>query len=290
MTGFLQFALSGVTVGSVYALVALGFALIYNASDVINFAQGEFVMIGGMAAAGLVALGVPLLPAALLAIVVAAIVGLLLEKLAVQPVLDEPPATIIIVTIGASLLLRGVAQIVFGKQNHGLPALVGDQTISIGGATIQPQAVAVLAGAAIVFVALRIFLTQTSVGRAIRATAANRFAARLFGIDIGRIFALSFLLSAIIGAIGGILITPIALTRYDVGSLLALKGFAAAMLGGMGNPAGALLGGLSIGLMESFGAGYLSSTYKDAIAFTALLGALMFMPNGLLGVSKIERV
>ncbi len=290
MTEFLQFALSGITVGSVYALVALGFALIYNASDVINFAQGEFVMIGGMTAAGLVGLGAPLAAAALGATVVAAIVGLLIEKFAVQPVLDEPPATIIIVTIGASLLLRGIAQIVFGKQNHDLPSFVGEQTISIGGATIQPQAVAVLAGAAIVFVGLRIFLTKTGIGREIRATAANRFAARLFGVEIGRIFAVSFLLSAVIGAIGGLLIAPIALTRYDVGSLLALKGFAAAMLGGMGNPLGALLGGLLIGLMEGFGAGYLSSTYKDAIAFSALLAALMFMPNGLLGASKAERV
>jgi branched-chain amino acid transport system permease protein len=215
---------------------------------------------------------------------------LLLEKLAVQPVLDEPPATIIIITIGASLLLRGVAQIVFGKQNHSLPAFLGETPISMAGATIQPQALGVLAGAAIVFLVLRIFLTRTATGRSIRATAANRFAAKLFGVEVGRVFALAFALSAAIGAVGGFLITPITLTRYDVGTLLALKGFAAAMLGGMGNPLGALIGGLLIGLMEAFSAGYVSSTYKDGIAFTALLAALMFLPNGLLGAAKVERV
>ena len=147
MTELLQFTFSGVTVGSVYALVALGFALIYNASDVVNFAQGEFVMIGGMAAAAFTTSGVPLALSIILAVLLAALAGWLLEKLAIERVLDEPPATAIIVTIGASLLLRGVAQIVVDKQNHGLPPLLGGGELSILGATIQIQALAVLAGA-----------------------------------------------------------------------------------------------------------------------------------------------
>ncbi len=290
MSAMLQFTFSGLTVGSVYALVALGFVLIYNASEVINFAQGEFVMIGGLSAAVLHAAGAPLPLAAALAVAIAALVGFLLEKLAIEPVLDEPPATVIIVTIGASLALRGGAQLLVDKQNHGLPAFAGETPISILGATVQPQAALVLFGAGAVFVALRLFLSRTSAGRAIRATAANRLAARLFGVEVSRVYSLVFVLSAAIGAIGGLLVTPISPTRYDVGSLLALKGFAAAMLGGMGNPLGAVIGGLLIGLMESFGAGYLSSTYKDGLAFVALLGVLMFMPNGLLGSARIERV
>jgi branched-chain amino acid transport system permease protein len=290
MTEFLQFLFSGITVGSVYALVALGFALIFNASDVINFAQGEFVMIGGMATAALYAAGAPLLLAAVLAVLIAVLVGLLLERLAISPVRDAPPPTLIIITIGASLLLRGIAQIVFDKQNHSLPAFTSEASISMLGATIQIQSLWVLSGAAAIFILMRIFLGKSLAGQALRATAANKIAARLVGIEVAYIFALAFAVSAAIGAIGGILITPVALTRYDVGTLLALKGFAAAMLGGMGNPLGALLGGLSIGLLESFGAGYVSSTYKDAVAFIVMIAVLMFMPAGITGTTKIDRV
>ncbi|MGQ9371131.1 branched-chain amino acid ABC transporter permease [Azospirillum sp. ST 5-10] len=290
MAEFLQFGFSGVTVGSVYALVALGFTLIYNASDVVNFAQGEFLMIGGMTSAVLFAAGVPLPLAAVTAVAAAAAAGFLLERLAIAPVRDAPPATLIIITIGASLLLRGIAQIVFGKQIHRLPSFTGDAAIAVGGAMLPVQSLWVLLGAGVMFVALRALLGGTLVGFAVRATAANRLAARLVGIEVPRIFALAFVVSAVIGAVGGILVTPITLTRYDIGTLLALKGFAAAMLGGMGNPLGAVVGGLSIGLLESFGAGYVSSTYKDAVAFVAMLGVLMFLPGGLLGASKLERV
>ena len=196
----------------------------------------------------------------------------------------------IIITIGASLVLRGGAQLLVDGQNHGLPAFAGETPITVLGATIQPQALLVLFGAGALFVTLRLFLSRTSAGRAIRATAANRLAARLFGIEVSRVFSLAFVLSAAIGAVGGLLVTPISPTRYDIGSLLALKGFAAAMLGGMGNPLGAVVGGLLIGLIEILGAGYISSTYKDGLAFVALLGVLMFMPSGLLGSSRIERV
>jgi branched-chain amino acid transport system permease protein len=286
----LQFLVSGLTVGAVYALVALGFTLIYNASDVVNFAQGEFVMLGGMVTVFASAAGLPLPLAALAAILVAVAVGLLLHRLAIEPARGASAVTLIIITIGASIFLRGVAQIVFDKRFHGLPAFSGSDPILVAGAAILPQSFWVLGGAVLVFVALFLFLERTLLGKAVLATAANRLAARLVGVDTSLVLALSFGLSAAIGALAGILITPITLTSFDVGTLLALKGFAAAMLGGMGSPLGAVVGGLVLGLLESFAAGTVSSAYKDAVAFLVILGVLFAMPQGLFGRRSVERV
>jgi branched-chain amino acid transport system permease protein len=287
---FLQFLFSGLTVGAIYALVALGFTLIYNASDVINFAQGEFVMLGGMVTVFVAAAGVPLPLAALLAIAVAVAVGLLLHKLAIAPARGASAVTLIIITIGASILLRGIAALVFDKRFHSLPPLIGNEPWMIGGAAVLPQSFVVLIGGGAIVLVLWAFLASTLTGKAILATAANRLAARLVGIDTDRVVGLSFAVSAAIGAIGGILVTPITLTSYDVGTLLALKGFAAAMLGGMGHPLGAVAGGVAVGLLESFGAGYLSSAYKDGIAFVVILAVLFVMPQGLFGHARLERV
>lgn len=290
MSELLQFLISGLTVGAVYALVALGFTLVYHASDVVNFAQGEFVMLGGMVTVFAYAAGVPLPLAALLAVIVAVVVGLLLYWLAIAPARGASAVSLIIITIGASILLRGAAQIVFDKQFHKLPAFSGDAPIHLFGAVIQPQSLWVLGGAALVVLTLYYVMERTLIGKAVVATAANRLAARLVGVNVATVMALAFGGSAAIGAIAGILITPITLTSYDVGTLLALKGFAAAMLGGMGNPLGAVIGGLLLGLLESFGAGYVSSTYKDAIAFIVILAVLFVAPQGLVGRRTVERV
>jgi branched-chain amino acid transport system permease protein len=286
----LQFLVSGLTVGAVYALVALGFTLIYNASDVVNFAQGEFVMLGGMVTVFAFAAGMPLPLAAVLAILVAVVVGLLLHRFAIEPARGASAVTLIIITIGASIFLRGIAQIVFDKRFHQLPAFSGNDPILLAGAAILPQSFWVLGGALAVFVGLYLFFERTLLGKAVLATAANRLAARLVGVDTSFVLALSFGLSAAIGALGGILITPITLTSFDVGTLLALKGFAAAMLGGMGSPLGAVVGGLTLGLLESFAAGTISSAYKDAVAFIVILAVLFVMPQGLFGRRSVERV
>jgi branched-chain amino acid transport system permease protein len=290
MAEFLQLLFSGLTVGAVYALVALGFTLIYNASDVINFAQGDFVMIGGMGTVFLAAAGLSLPLAAFIAILAAVAVGLLLHRLAIEPARGASPVALIMITIGASIFIKGVAQIVFDKQFHSLPAFTGSDPIALGGATILPQSLWVVGGAIVLFIALYLFLERTMLGKAVLATAANRLAARLVGINVKVILALAFGVSAAIGAIAGVLVTPITLTRYDIGTLFALKGFAAAMVGGMGHPLGAVVGGVLIGLMEAFGAGYISSTYKDGVAFLAILLVLFFMPRGLFGGGSVERV
>jgi branched-chain amino acid transport system permease protein len=290
MAELVQFLMSGLTVGAVYALVALGFTLIYNASDVVNFAQGEFVMLGGMITVFVSAAGVPLPLAALAAVAATVVVGLLLYWLAIAPARGASAVSLIIITIGASILLRGAAQVLFDKQFHKLPSFSGDTPVNLLGAAVQPQSFWVLGGAAVIVLVLYAFLERTVLGKAVVATAANRLAARLVGINTATVMALAFGGSAAIGAVAGILITPITLTSYDAGTLLALKGFAAAMLGGMGNPLGAVAGGLLLGLLEALAAGYISSTYKDAFAFIVILVVLFAMPQGLFGRHTVERV
>jgi len=290
MDQLLQFVFSGLTVGAVYALVALGFTLIYNASDVINFAQGEFVMLGGMVTVFAHAAGMPLPLAAGLAVAVAIATGLALHRFAIEPARGADAVTLIIITIGASILIRGLAQIAFDRQFHRFPAFSGEDPIALLGATVLPQSLWVLGGAAAIVAALRLFMDKTLLGKAVRATAANRLAARLVGIDTALVLAIAFGASGAIGALAGILITPITLTSVGVGTLLALKGFAAAMLGGIGNPVGAVAGGIALGLLESLAAGFVSSTYKDAVAFLLIIAVLFALPQGLFGRRAIERV
>jgi branched-chain amino acid transport system permease protein len=290
MAELLQFVFSGLTVGAIYALVALGFTLIYKSSDIINFAQGEFVMLGGMTTVFLAHAGVPLPLAALLAIVATTAIGLALHRFAIEPARGATSVALIMITIGASIFLRGTAQIVFDRRFHSLPPLFGADPIQFGGAAILPQSLVVLGSATVIVIVLWLFIERTIFGKAVIATAANRLAARLIGVDTRRIVAFSFAVSAAIGAIAGVLITPIALTSYDVGTLLALKGFAAAMLGGIGSAPGAVVGGILIGMFEALAAGYLSSNYKDAVAFLIILVVLVVIPQGLFGRAKIERV
>lgn len=290
MSELIQFLLSGVTVGAVYALVALGFTIIFNASGVVNFAQGEFVMLGGMITFFVHAAGLPLPLAALVAIAATAAIGVAMNKLAIEPARGAPVVSLIIITIGASIFIRGATQLIFDKQIHTFPAFSGDQPIQVLGATILPQSLWVIGGAVTVFVALWVFFTRTLLGRAVLATSNNRLAAQLVGINTTFVMTLAFALSAGIGAMAGVLATPITLTSYDVGLTLALKGFAAAMLGGMGNPKGALVGGILLGVIEALTAGYLSSQYKDAAAFVVILAVLFFLPQGLFGRRSTERV
>ena len=289
MAEFLQFLFSGLTVGAVYAMVALGFTLIYNASDVVNFAQGEFVMIGGMVTV-FAAAGLPLPIAALLAIAVAVAVGLLLHALAIEPARGASAVTLIIITIGASIFLRGLASLVWDKRIHSLPAFSGEAPIALGNATLLPQTLWVLGATLATVVALWVFFNRTLTGKAILAVSHNRLAAQLMGISVRRVLLVSFGLSGALGALAGVLIAPISFTSWDIGVMLGLKGFAAAILGGLGSGPGAIVGGLALGLMEALGAGYLSSAYKDVFAFVIILAALVFLPNGLAVRGAAERV
>ena len=287
---WVQFVASGLTVGAIYALVALGFSIIFNASGVINFAQGEFVMIGGMSAVSLAGTGAPMPLALAGAVLIAAAVGLLLERLAIGRARKADVVTLIIITIGAAMFLRGAAQLVWDKRVHALAPLSGDRPIEVLGATILPQSLWVFGVTLLVVVALSWFFRRTRLGNAMLATSFNRLAAELVGIDVRAVLFASFGLAAALGALAGVLVAPITFTAYDAGIMLGLKGFAAAILGGLGSFSGAIVGGLVLGLLESLGAGYVSSAYKDVIAFAVILAVLFFKPEGILGAARSERV
>ncbi|NQU55701.1 MAG: branched-chain amino acid ABC transporter permease [Rhodospirillales bacterium] len=286
----LQFLFSGITVGAIYALVGLGFAIIYNASNVINFAQGEFVMLGGMGTVFFIGLGLPMPLAIVLAVALTVFVGFGLEKIAVEPARNAPIVTLIIITIGASIFLRGAAQLVWDRNFHSLESFSGSDPIMIGGASILPQSLWILGSTVVIVIALQLFFGRTMAGKAMIATSHNPLAARLMGINTSMVLLMSFGLSALLGASAGILIAPISLTYTGVGIMLGLKGFCAAVLGGLGKPMGAIAGGLIVGISEAMTAGYISSAYKDAVAFIIILGVLFLMPRGLFGVRGTERV
>ncbi|HEX5677536.1 MAG TPA: branched-chain amino acid ABC transporter permease [Alcanivorax sp.] len=287
---FFQFSFSGITLGAIYALVALGFTLIYNASHVINFAQGEFLMIGGMGTVVLMDAGAPIYLAIPGAIVMAGIAGVLLHKLAIAPAKNADVVTLIIITIGASIFLRGLAQIFWGKDYHVLPAFSDTESLSVGGAVLLTQSLWILGIAALLVTALGLFFTRTALGKALLATSMNKDAASLVGIKTGAILTLAFGIAALLGAVAGVIVAPITFTAYDIGIMLGLKGFIAAAIGGLGSSTGAILGGLLLGLAEAYTAGYISSDYKDAVPFVLILAILFFLPNGLLGSRAVERV
>jgi len=287
---FLQFLFSGLTIGATYALAALGFSIIYNTSGVINFAQGEFIMLGGMAAVALTGLGLPLPLAILAAVAVTGVAGMLIEKFAIEPAGRADVVQLIIITIGASLVLRGLVQTTLGKGTHALAPFSGDTPILLGGATLLPQSLWVMGIGAVVVALLGWFFGRTVLGKAMLATSHNKLAAELVGINTRSVLLLSFLLSGALGAVGGILVAPITYTSYDVGIMLGLKGFVAATLGGLGSGLGAVVGGLLLGVLEAMTAGYVSSAYKDAMPFVLVLLVLFLMPRGLFGAKSIDRV
>lgn len=213
-----------------------------------------------------------------------------MEKVTIEPVKGAETVTLIIITIGASLFIRGLIQVWLGKGTFSLPAFSGDKPIYILGAAIQPQSLWVLGVTAIVVVALWYFFNRTLSGKAMLATSVNQTAAQLVGINTSKVLFVSFALSAALGALGGILLTPVTMTSYDVGIMLGLKGFVAAVVGGLGNGLGAVVSGLLAGILESMGAGYISSAYKDAIPFILILLVLFFMPRGLFGGKSTDRV
>jgi branched-subunit amino acid ABC-type transport system permease component len=290
MPDFLQFLFSGLTTGSIYALSGMGMSIIYKASGVINFAQGDFLMIGGMATVVLLGLGLPLPLAILIAIVVTVLVGAALQRFALAPAGDADVLPLLIITIGASIFIQGVVQLLLGKNQHTLPPFSGETPIIIGGASLLPQSLWVMGVGAVLVVLMAAFFRYTLLGKAIRATAVNRMAAQLLGINTRFVLLISFCLAALLGGLAGIVAAPITTTSYDLGLMLGMKGFVAATLGGLGSAFGAVAGGLILGILEAMIAGYVSSAYKDAVPFVLIILILLLMPNGLFGATTTERV
>ncbi len=288
-----QYLITGITVGSIYAMVAVGFNIIYNVTEIINFAQGEFVMLGGLIMVLLhVGMGLPLIAAFPATIILVTLVGMLLDRLAISPIRRPTVLSLIIATIAASILLKGTAMFIWGKDPYDLPAFSGRNPINFLGAVIQPQYFWVIGFLILIVIVLTLFFEKTILGKAMSACADNPDAASLVGINVKQMILLSFALSAAIGAVAGIVVTPISLMEYDRGTMLAVKGFGAAVLGGLGSFPGAIIGGLILGAIESLGAGLISSGYKDAFALIVLMFVLFYKPSGIFGdieVSKIKR-
>ncbi len=285
----IQAVLAAFSVGSMYALVATGVTLIYNSTNIINFAQGEFVMLGGMIMVMLYGqMHWPLYVAVPATIVVVVIIGMFLMKVSYRPGKSTSLISVLIITIGASLFISGSAEHVWDTDIHRFPPFSGDTPINIFGAALLPQSVWVIGITALIVVFLISFFYFSIHGKAMRACALDKTAAQLMGIRVNTMVLLSFAMSAALGAAAGIILTPLTMTSSDGGMLLAIKGFSAAMLGGMGSILGAMIGSLVFGFLESFGATFISSSAKDLVTFIVIIGVLLFLPRGIMGQRKTE--
>jgi branched-chain amino acid transport system permease protein len=287
----LQYLLSGLSTGAIYSLIGIGFAIIYNSTGIINFAQGEFFMLGGMLTYYFLSVAkLPFPVAMLLAILLTTAVGVLFERLAIRPLRNASPLILVIITIGGSILIRGIAMLIWGKDTHSIPMFTGSKPLMIGGATLLPQHLWIFGITLCIIVVNRFFFYHTINGKAMRACSHNRRAASLVGIDVKRMVLFAFAISSAMGSVAGIISAPLTMTSYDVGIMLGLKGFCAAIIGGMSSGIATVFGGLLLGVLEAFGAGLISSGYKDAIAFIILLLILFIRPQGLFKKAETERV
>ncbi|MFP4453116.1 MAG: branched-chain amino acid ABC transporter permease [Desulfosalsimonas sp.] len=290
-TDWLQFLFMGIQRGAIYAMVAMGFNMIYNATGIINFAQGEFVVLGGLMMVSLTMVaGFSMIFAFFLSVGFVTIVGILMERLTINPVSRPTVLRLIIITIAVSMLLKGAAMCFWGKGSRYMNHFTEASPVEIMGATIMPQTLWIIGILMLVVIGYILFFNLTMTGKCMRACAINRDAARLAGINDRRMVMLSFALSAAIGAIAGIIITPLIQMDYARGALLGLKGFGAAVIGGLGNSMGAVAAGLLLGTIEAMSGGYISSHYMDAIALVIMLAVLFARPGGLFGKSEEVRL
>jgi branched-chain amino acid transport system permease protein len=282
---------AGITYGTIYAIVAIGFNIIYNATGIINFAQGEFVMLGGMTAVTLSAF-LPLPLAIAGAVAVTLVVGAAIEIVFIRWLHKPSVLRMIIITIGISILIRETALHIWGESVRALPYFTGtsETSINLGGVFISPQILWAVGIGAVAVAILTAFFNYTLPGRQMRAVAANRDAARLCGVNAKNMVTLSFMLSAAIGALGGCIVCPITYVQYDSGTPLAIKGFTVAILGGLGNSTAAVGAGMLLGILESFSIWVLPAAYKEAVSIFLLLLILFIRPSGLFGSAEAARL
>lgn len=284
-----QLLVSGITLGAIYALVALGFVTVSRASQIINFAQGEFVMLGGVITfflLGIVHLPYPI--AALIAILIVVLIGFLMHLAVVYPLRKASIVILLMATLGTSIFLSSTSGLIFGTLPKALPPFSGEGTLRIGGVSIVPQNLWVLGFTFLLLIFLYFLSHRTLLGKAMEASSTDPLGADLLGISRNLMVFLAFGVSAGVGAIAGILVTPIFFTSYSSGTILGLKGFIAAILGGWGKNSGAILGGFVLGIVEALSLVFIPSGYKDGVAFVVLLLILYFRPKGILGSPFID--
>jgi len=276
--------LNGLAMGAIYALVALGIVVIANAVNVVNFAQGENVMLGAYVAATLtLTLHLPLLSSYLIAIIILGLYGYVFQRVAYFPLRKKPFITVVVSTIGVSLFLKNIARIIWGPQPIYFSGLFGEHTIQVANIFVDPQNLLIIGVTTCLVIFQYYFFAKTPLGRQMQATAQDQEAASLMGIKVSRMIALTFIYSSMLAAAAGVLLAPIFFVSADMGGSLGLKAFAASIIGGFGSVPGAIIGGLFLGVLEIFGAAYISSVYKDVFAFVILILILVFMPRGLFG-------
>jgi branched-chain amino acid transport system permease protein len=288
---FFQYLVAGLTYGTIYAIVGIGFNIIYNSTGIINFAQGEFVMLGGMTAVTLNGF-LPLPVAIIGAVLITMIIGGLIEITFIRWLVKPSVLRMIIITIGLSILIREAALALWGEGVRSLPYFTGNEVtaLSFGGVRVSPQVLWSLGVCSIIVILLNLFFKFTMLGWQMRACASNREAAALCGIPTKNMVTLSFVLSAGIGAVAGCVVSPITYTQYNIGSGLAIKGFTVAILGGLGNSMAAVGAGLILGILESFSIWVMPTAYKDAISISLLLLMLVVRPGGLFGNKEAFRL
>jgi len=289
-TTLLQSLFSGLTMGAVYAFVALGFSVTYSSSGIVNFAQGEFVMLGGIIAASLVTLfGWPVPAAMLGGVAAAAVIGLVIGQFFIRPMYRATEFRKILVTLGVATMLQVLALIIWRTDPWSFPPVLGAGILRVGRATITLSSVLVIAVTLVTLAAYLAYMRRSRWGRAMVATSINSHVAAALGVNVPVVVALAFGISAAFGGLAGVLLTPIVAMDYQVGFLMSIKGFTAAVLGGMGSAPGAVVGGFVLGLAEALGSGVISSGYRDVVSLGILLVLLMVRPEGLLG-QRVRRV
>lgn len=285
----LQFLVAGVTAGAIYAIIALGFTIIFNATEVANFAQGEFVTLGGMIAVTLHhTWGVPLFLTVVLSVIAVALVAGVMERVTIAAIPRAPVFSYVLITLGCSIVIKIAEMLIWGKDPMRLRPFSADRPIHFFTATIVPQTLWVLGVSVVVMFLLYVFFTYTRIGQAMLAASENRDGAALVGINVRWVSSLSFTMGGGMGALAGVLLTPTTTTSYNMGLLLAIKGFAASVLGGFGSSTGAVVGGLCLGIIEAFSAGFISSGYRDFIAMVLLIALLAIRPGGILGTRTLR--
>ncbi|MCK9907683.1 branched-chain amino acid ABC transporter permease [Microbacteriaceae bacterium K1510] len=286
----LQLLVAGIGTGSIYALIALGFNVVFKSTGAMNFAQGEWVVMGGMTSALLFAATNSILLACLAAVLIIIAVGIVSERLVIWPLRRPNALLITLVSIGLAICTRSLVMLVLGKKPVGYPGFSSTSTLVLGGVTVQTQTLWIIGLTLVFLIAMHLFFERSIMGKALRAAAADRDAAAIVGVRVETTVMLSFAIAALAGALAGAIITPLTLSSYDQGAMFGFKGFSAAMLGGVGSLPGAIVGGLALGLLEAFGSFYISSDFKDAIAFAVLLLILFVRPSGFLGRADVVKV
>ncbi len=291
MTDFLQLFFSGLSTGSIYALAALGFTLLWQAAGTINFAQGEFVMLPAFAMLGFMHLGAPLLVSLGLTMVVAvAVLGWAFKRSVVDPLFKFGMMPIVVATIGLSIVMRNSLRAGYSAEAHPFPALFGDTLFNVGGVTVTMGDIGTLVCALVIVFAVQAFISKTVTGRAMQAVAQNTESASVLGINVPRMIFYTFAINAVLACMAALLVTPTYLAKFDMGESLGTKAFFAAIIGGFNNSRGALLGGLIVGVSENLAAAYISPSYKDAVALVIFMVVILFKPQGLLGKKEERKV